>query len=601
MYESFVDRFNKLGATVQTTKAEFDAKTEHIRKFKFKIICACGHLRITNYYDFASKVNHNCLACNKIKTLAVKRVSYNQIKENFEKIGCKLVTTKKEYEENKEQLCAIKFHIISRCGHERNEVLYYEMINSVEAFQNCLECNKKKKSKNLSDKMRDNFEEVKDKFMELGIIEFLITKEDFETNNMMIGNNKFRIIPKCGHEYEVRYHDFKESMFKTCWDCARILKDNGNLSFYDIYNKFSEVGCELLTTLEEFVENHMTTYSNYRFKATCGHKRSCIIGNTKIVPDMLCKSCSLSKCIENQIQNAKTDGLSNSNIYEYESLCFMKELLDEEFDLEFMDEGCKVDMVIKPKNILDDNWVGVQMKCTNQSTNDEKKSYRFSIKNNDYSDILIICTCVKDQKIWIVDPSLVKELDVIQINEIEGSKYYKFKVSLDNFVEKIKNLYDSHSKSKLEILNIAKNASAQKEQEFKKLRESKLNMFNFETPLRNYLVYDFKLNGLKIQEKVAGTNEPGFQVNLRKGCGNKKKQAYDKGDNDFYWIHLPDKERFYVIPEGVLIINGFISDNGKEGKMSLYINPSNKNQWTYEYLYSYEKLDIEKLKIFFKI
>ena len=54
MYESFVDRFNKLGAIVQTTKVEFDAKTEHVRKFKFTIICACGHLRITNYYDFAT-------------------------------------------------------------------------------------------------------------------------------------------------------------------------------------------------------------------------------------------------------------------------------------------------------------------------------------------------------------------------------------------------------------------------------------------------------------------------------------------------------------------------------------------------------------------
>jgi hypothetical protein len=35
--------------------------------------------------------------------------------------------------------------------------------------------------------------------------------------------------------------------------------------------------------------------------------------------------------------------------------------------------------------------------------------------------------------------------------------------------------------------------------------------------------------------------------------------------------------------------------------MSLYINPSNKKQWTNKYLYSYEKIDIEKLKLIFKI
>lgn len=601
MYKEFVDRFNVFGAIIQTTEAEFNARTEHIRKFKFTIICACGHVRITNYYDFASKVNHNCLACNKDKLLSIKRVSYAQINENFENIRCKLLTTKEEYEENKEQLCNIKFHIIARCGHERNEVLYYEMINSAEEFQNCLECNKNKKSKNLSEKLKDTFEEVKEKFMELGINDFLTTKEEFDNNNLMIGSDRFRIIPKCGHEYDARYHDFKENMFKTCWNCARFLKDNGNLSFEDIYNRFEKVGCELLTTLEEFVENHMTTYSNYRFKATCGHERSCILGNLDLTPDMLCKPCSLSKCIENQIKNAKTDGLSNSNICEYESLCFMKEMLGEEFDIEFMDEGCKVDMVIKPKNILDDEWFGIQMKSTNQSKNDEKKSYRFNIDKVDYSDMILICTCVKDQKLWIVDTDFVKDLSAIEIMETESSKYYKFKVSLDEFVEKMKNLYDSHPKSKLEILNIAKNASAQKEQEFKKLRESKLNMFKFEAPFRNYLVYDFKLNGFKVQEKVANSKEPGFQASLHKGNGNKKKQSYEKGDNDFYWIHLPDKERFYVIPEETLIINGFISDNGKEGKISLYINPSNKNQWTYEYLYSYEKLDIEKLKFCFKL
>ena len=601
MYKEFVDRFNIFGAIVQTTEAEFNAKTEHIRKFKFKIICACGHVRITNYYDFASKVNHNCLACNKDKLLSTKRVSYAQINENFENIRCKLLTTKDEYENNKAKLCEIKFKIIARCGHERIEALYYEMIYSAEEFQNCLECNKNKKNMNLSEKLKDTFEKVKEKFMKLGINDFLTTKEEFDNNNLMIGSDKFRIIAKCGHEYWVRFCDFKDSPFKTCYNCARMLKDNGNLSYEEIDNRFAEVGCKLLTTLEEFVENHMTTSSIYKFIATCHHERSCILANTKIVPDMLCKSCSLSKCIENQIKNAKTDGLSNSNICEYESLCFMNELLGEEFDLEFMDEGCKVDIAIKPKYILEDNWASVQMKCTNQSRNDEKKSYLFTLEKNDYSDMILICTCVKDQKIWIVDPNVVKDLTGIQVTEIEGSKYYKFKISLDELIEKMKNLYDAHPKSKLEILNIAKNASTQKEQEFRKLRESKLSMFKFETPFRNYLVYDFKLNGFKVQEKVASSKEPGFNASLRKSAGNNKKQPYEKGDNDFYWIHLPDKERFYVIPEKVLIDNEFISNNDQKGKMSLYINPSNKDQWTYEYLYSYKKLDIEKIKHCFKI
>lgn len=116
-------------------------------------------MRTTNYYDFASKTNHNCLDCNKLRILSIKRVSYDQIKENFEKIGCKLLTTKEEYYENKENLCNIKFHIIARCGHERTEVLYYEMINSAEEFQNCSDCNKNKKYKiNPSNKNQWTYE-----------------------------------------------------------------------------------------------------------------------------------------------------------------------------------------------------------------------------------------------------------------------------------------------------------------------------------------------------------------------------------------------------------------------------------------------------------
>jgi hypothetical protein len=601
MYENFVDRFKEFGAIVETSEDEFNNKEIHIRKFKFNIICKCGHLRITNYYDFASKENHNCLACNKVKTLATKRVSHAQITENFANINCKLLTTKDEYENSKEKLCAIKFYIIAKCGHERSEALYYEMINNTEEFHNCLECNCLQKTKNFSESMRTCFNETKSKFIELGILEFLTSEEDFYDNNMKIGDSKFKIIPNCGHEYEVRFYDFKESIFKICGKCAKALKYNGNLSFNDIYNRFSEVGCELLTTLEEFVENHMTTYSNFKFKATCGHEKSCILGNLTICKNMLCKSCSLSQSIKNQIINAKTDGLSNSNICEYESLCFMKELLDAEFDMVFLDEGCKSDLAIKPKNILNDSWIGIQLKCTNQSRNDEKKSYRFTFDNKDYCNYILLCTCVKDKKIWIIDTDIAKELDVIQITEIKNSKYYKFKVLLDEFLDKIKILYESHPKFKLDDINISTNVSSQQEQTFRKLRESKLYMFKFEAPLRNYLVYDFKLNGLKVQEKIACNHKPGVQVNLRKSNGNKKKKSYEKGDNDIYWIHLPNKEEFYVIPEDILMDNGFISNKDIEGKMSLYINPSNKKQWTNKYLYSYEKIDIEKLKLIFKI
>lgn len=92
MYKQFVNRFKELGAMLETTECEFENKEIHVIKFKFNIICKCSHSRITNYYDFASKENHNCLACNKNKVLSTKRLPFAQINENFDNINCKLIT-----------------------------------------------------------------------------------------------------------------------------------------------------------------------------------------------------------------------------------------------------------------------------------------------------------------------------------------------------------------------------------------------------------------------------------------------------------------------------------------------------------------------------
>lgn len=449
--------------------------------------------------------------------------------------------------------------------------------------------------------MKMSFDAVKVNFTDLGV-EFLTTNEEFDNLNMRIGEDKFKILPKCGHIYEVRYGDFKNSMFKVCIDCARVLKDNGNLSYDEIKTRFEFVKCELLTTREEFIDNKMTTYSKYNFKATCGHNRCVILGNTKIVDNMLCSTCSLKQSTDNQVSNAIKDGLSVANISEFESLCFIDNLLKEEFDIKFLDEGCKADMIVKPKNINDDLWIHIQLKCCKQSKNNNKISYAFSINNQNYTNMVLICTCVKDQKIWIVDTEITKVCSRIMMNEIENTKYYKYKIEIDKFNETIHNLYNILPKYTFEFYNIPISESCKKEQKFRKLRESKLSIFNFIPPFRNYLVYDFKINNFKVQEKVAGLAKYGFQVSLCKGNGNNKKRSYEKNDNQYYWIHLPCEKLFYVFPEDILCEKGFISnDKTDKKKISLCIHPDNKEHWTYIYLHEYDNLNIEKLQEYFKI
>ena len=108
-----------------------------------------------------------------------------------------------------------------------------------------------------------------------------------------------------------------------------------------------------------------------------------------------------------------------------------------------------------------------------------------------------------------------------------------------------------------------------------------------------------KINELKVQEKV-GTicnNPNSFMYALNKNLGRKDgksiKCPYEKGDNDLYWLNCKDLQKFYLIPESVLIENGFV---GKDcNKLKLFVSPINKNtSFTQEYLFDYTALDKEK-------
>ena len=128
---------------------------------------------------------------------------------------------------------------------------------------------------------------------------------------------------------------------------------------------------------------------------------------------------------------------------------------------------------------------------------------------------------------------------------------------------------------------------------------------------RQGLVYDFMINGLKIQEKVSSKrkNDNGTKFNLDKSngmnCGKQKQISYRKGDNDFYWLNLNNKQHFYIIPEHELISRNYINID----KLScISLNPiskrKSKTDWAKHYLFDYTKLtklDEEKLKIMFQI
>ena len=96
------------------------------------------------------------------------------------------------------------------------------------------------------------------------------------------------------------------------------------------------------------------------------------------------------------------------------------------------------------------------------------------------------------------------------------------------------------------------------------------------------LVYDFKINNIKIQEKTGFyiSEEKYIQFNLTK---THKKIAYKEGDCDFFWLNCPNDKNFLIIPEKLLVDKTTFRINIVPIYSSI--------PWYRQYLFDYTNLD----------
>lgn len=83
------------------------------------------------------------------------------------------------------------------------------------------------------------------------------------------------------------------------------------------------------------------------------------------------------------------------------------------------------------------------------------------------------------------------------------------------------------------------------EHQYKTKRERFFPHVNFEYPLHQHRRYDFIVSDKKYQEKVASINGNAYFF----------KSNQTLGEVDFYFVHIPDSDYFYCIPEKNLIEN----------------------------------------------
>jgi hypothetical protein len=514
------------------------------------------------------------------------KLSYQDVSSSLTKYGCQLLYSEDEYNQllrskNK------KINIRSKCGHENKGITLYGFVRDKKHVycneciesgkydeRECIRCRKLFKTtkgnqhycSRVCSHIKDLSEEVKDKI-----------------KNTLL--NRYKDRPKK----------------------IKIKKGILKVTYEELFNLFEINSCKLLTTKEEYLamKGH---HKKVKIVSSCGHiTQECPLNEFKgRGTGIKCKECVIDQMKEKAKINSKDN---DKNIValqtEFKSYIKIKDLIIDGFYIERTNEGCLADIIIKPKSVDDDLWLPIQLK----STSVIKNIYSFHL-HNEYNDMLIILHSLIDDKMWCINGNLVKGKTKIGMG-LGKSKYDIYSIESSNIANKLEEFYKEYKLSSKSTINIPITERHQKENKFRKLREYKLSgIIKFDYPDIQYQHHDFMISidkTYKIQEKVGShvKNRKNIYFGIYKKRGIDNIVPYDKGDNDFYWLNMPDEKTFYVIPENILLEEGYIKDDEHIGGkyISLYYEYTDniKTKWAVDYKFDYDNIDKDKLLKMFGI
>jgi len=376
------------------------------------------------------------------------------------------------------------------------------------------------------------------------------------------------------------------------------------MNYLKLYQEFASYECNLLTTeqeLQEQINNELKNrgltihHAKVRILAQCGHEHVCVVTNfLQRRTAIMCKDCRA----KNIQRNMKTIS-SKENFYEieYNGYKEIKCILEQFYQVERTKEGCRADFMIRPRDSSRNEWIGAQLKVTTKMS---FKMYTFRRLSKAYDDLLMFCYCLEDNKLWIMPYFDIKNLKA-NLNISEYSKYNKYlvtpKSNICQIIESYKNKFKYYTKEELLVPTSAYN---KQEQEYAQIRESKLPWIQFTYPEIENGKTDFFIGHLKIQEKVTSirNNKETIVLCVHNGTidGGRQYRSYQIGDNDFYWVHLKNSAQFYIIPEQELFKRNYISSQDSYIN-KVYIRIKQNQDWLYDYLFDYESLDNDKIKV----
>lgn len=423
-------------------------------------------------------------------------------------------------------------------------------------------------------------------------------KNIFEQNNCLLKSEtydnqlgKLNYVATCGHNNTISLKLFLKGNGNKCKNCALDIP-----TYETIVCHFKNKDCHLCYTKEEFETYYINNKQKLTYIASCGHKNEvCWKNFNGLNQGTNCPSC-VNKNTGFKLKEFRTGENKNSLQQEYSNIAYFKNLIDNYFNILKTFDGCKADIAIQKFSETKDLWLGIQVKTTIKKT--DRNQYYFRLNKGKYDNCLLLCICDEDKKMWLIPYEEVAGLKTIGI--AQKSKYSKYEVQTNNIVEKLNSYYEVCNKSNFNILDTPSSKSQKQEQEYRKIRETKIDFIEFTNNGIEGLVYDFMIGSKKVQEKVGSiihNNINSYMFTLCKyDCrinGKCRNKSYEEGDNNLYWLNCKNG-KFYVIPEKVLLEKGHI---GKECiKEKLYVSPTNTNtEWCNEYLFDYNNIDKERL------
>ena len=359
------------------------------------------------------------------------------------------------------------------------------------------------------------------------------------------------------------------------------------MDYENVYDTFINKGCKLTINKEEYYnlkKIHKIPKLNYI--ASCGHDNSVHYNvfksrNTGVI----CPKCIIDKNKHYHV-NKTHSGQSVNHYHNNLSITYILNIIKSNYTYKYTHEGCMVDLLIKPINETSELWLQLKIKSTNSIHNDTYGFNNDNDNNKNYKNYVIICVYVNDNKMWLFDDSDIT-VTKISIGKYK-SKYDNKEVNMENINDILLDKYRTKVLISSDYMISILPKCVKIEIEYSELR-TKYIKYEF-VDVYKYLHTDFILNNKNFQEKVGSRykNKVNFKLTKRSSI-SKSYQPYNKNDNDFYWLHFPNKKHFYLIPEDVLLVNkdnvikNLCVNTSKDGHpVSNHLN---------SYLFDYENVD----------